>query len=249
MPNPRPTHAWKICEVQRLVELPRRDIQRACYEGQGGVGLLSPADSTWGRRTYGCEDLAKLLVASELRREGLSLPDVRREFDRAAERGQGLTEMLGDWLHRLQEQEEALRGRLLKAEALRAKLTDGEAERDGVQRLVETRIASRAMDALPLERVREGQQAVTTCLRELRGCLERGETAGSEAAQSAMATYAQALAELAGADANRAASTLFEAVLNDPGMDLALDLWQGSGTWEYAVGVWEKWDEKEGSRE
>ncbi len=130
MPNPRPTHAWKISEVQRLVELPRRDIQRACYEGQGGVGILSPTDSTWGRRTYGCEDLAKLLVASELRREGLSLPEVRREFDRAAERGQGLTGMLGDWVHRLREQEEALRGRLLKAEALWAKLASGETEED-----------------------------------------------------------------------------------------------------------------------
>jgi len=238
MPNPRPTHAWKISEVQRLVELPRRDIQRACYEGQGGVGILSPTDSTWGRRTYGCEDLAKLLVASELRREGLSLPEVRREFDRAAERGQELTGMLGDWVHRLREQEEALRGRLLKAEALRAKLAGGETEEDGVQQLIETRIASCTMRALPLERVREGQQAVTACLRELRGCLERGEPAGSEAAQSAMAACAQACDGLAEDGGGQTAAALLDSVLNDPGMDLALDLWLGSGTHAYIEQAW-----------
>jgi len=251
MPNPRPTHAWKISEVQRLVELPRRDIQRACYEGQGGVGILSPADSTWGHRTYSCEDLAKLLVTSELRREGLSLPEVRQEFDRAAEQGLELTALLEIWVNRLREQEEDLHARLLKAEALRAKLlSSGSSEKDGVERLVEARVASCTMRALPLERVREGQQAVTACLHELRGCMERGEAAGSEIVQSAMAVCARTCDELAGEeDRDRTASALLESVLNDPGMDLALDLWLGSGTWEYAVEVWEMWDERKGSRE
>ena len=248
MPDSRPTHAWKISEVQRLVELPRRDIQRACYKGKGGVGLPSPADSTWGYRTYDCEDLAKLLVASELHREGLSLPEVKQEFDRATEQGQNLAAMLGTRVDRLREQEEELRGRLLKAEALQAKLAGGESEKDGVKHLVEMRIASCALDWLPLECVREAQQAVTTCLGKLRSCLERGEAPGAEATQAAMAACAQECGELAGG--GQAARMFVEAVLSDPGMDLALDVWLGSGTWEYVEQAWDVYnDQKEGKAE
>ena len=41
---------WKISQVEALVGLPRRDIQRACYEGAGGLGIVKPRKTTWGWR-------------------------------------------------------------------------------------------------------------------------------------------------------------------------------------------------------
>ena len=38
---------WKISQVEALVGLPRRDIQRACYEGAGGLGIVKPRNTTW----------------------------------------------------------------------------------------------------------------------------------------------------------------------------------------------------------
>ena len=40
-------HGWRIAEVERLVSFSRRDIQRACYQGRGGAGVLTPSDSSW----------------------------------------------------------------------------------------------------------------------------------------------------------------------------------------------------------
>ena len=66
-------HGWRIAEVERLVSLSRRDIQRACYQGRGGAGVLTPSDSSWGRRTYDERDLATLFLLAQRRREGLTL--------------------------------------------------------------------------------------------------------------------------------------------------------------------------------
>ena len=41
---------WKISQVEALVGLLRRDIQRACYEGAGGLGIVKPRNTTWGWR-------------------------------------------------------------------------------------------------------------------------------------------------------------------------------------------------------
>ena len=43
---------WKISQVEALVGLPRRDIQRACYEGAGGLGIVHPQNTAWGWRMY-----------------------------------------------------------------------------------------------------------------------------------------------------------------------------------------------------
>lgn len=66
-------HGWRIAEVERLVSLSRRDIQRACYQGRGGAGVLTPSDGSWGRRTYDERDLATLFLLAQRRRESLTL--------------------------------------------------------------------------------------------------------------------------------------------------------------------------------
>ena len=61
---------WKISQVESLVGLPRRDIQRACYEGAGGLGIVKPRNTTWGWRVYEVPDVAKLFLLAQGRRQG-----------------------------------------------------------------------------------------------------------------------------------------------------------------------------------
>lgn len=56
---------WKISQVEVLVGLPRRDIQRACYEGAGGLGIVKPRNTTWGWRVYEVPDVAKLFLLAQ----------------------------------------------------------------------------------------------------------------------------------------------------------------------------------------
>ena len=112
--------AWQIAQVQRLVDMSRRDIQRACYDGKGGVGILRPHDSTWGRRSYDEDDLAELFVVARLRRKGLSLPEIRRQFDAASDRRGMLDVEAG----RLYEAWLDATAELLRAVALRTSVSD-----------------------------------------------------------------------------------------------------------------------------
>ena len=71
---------WKISQVESLVGLPRRDIQRACYEGAGGLGIVKPRNTTWGWRVYEVPDVAKLFLLAQGRRQGKTFDEVRDEL-------------------------------------------------------------------------------------------------------------------------------------------------------------------------
>ena len=71
---------WKISQVEALVGLPRRDIQRACYEGAGGLGIVKPRNTTWGWRVYEVPDVAKLFLLAQGRRQGKTLDEIRDEL-------------------------------------------------------------------------------------------------------------------------------------------------------------------------
>ena len=71
---------WKISQVDALVGLPRRDIQRACYEGAGGLGIVKPRNTTWGWRVYEVPDVAKLFLLAQGRRQGKTLDELRDEL-------------------------------------------------------------------------------------------------------------------------------------------------------------------------
>lgn len=78
-------HEWKISQVEKLIGLSRRDIQRACYSGKGGAAILAPKDSSWGKRSYSLEDLAKLFVVKCHRQKGMSLVESADAFRRFEE--------------------------------------------------------------------------------------------------------------------------------------------------------------------
>ena len=116
----RAARGWQIAEVERLLGLSRRDIQRACYDGQGGAGIVHPKESSWGRRSYDVGDLERLFHMGCLRDEGLSLPEVRRAFDAAEEGAGGWEGYVTDRLARMREEEERDAELLARAEALEA---------------------------------------------------------------------------------------------------------------------------------
>ncbi len=115
---------WTISQVERLVDLSRRDIQRCCYAGKGGIGALSPADGTWGRRAYDRNDVARLYLLAAQKSRGLSLPEAKRELDRLTDAGRADDDLLQDYADRLAEKIEELQSKLLGARALLASAAD-----------------------------------------------------------------------------------------------------------------------------
>ena len=111
-------HGWTISQVEDLIGLPRRDIQRCCYTGKGGVALLFPTDSTWGRRAYSADDLARLYLVARMKDRGMSLPEIKRELDGSEAAGNGDDVLLGDCASRLAEAREQVESLLLSAQAL-----------------------------------------------------------------------------------------------------------------------------------
>ena len=116
---------WKISQVEVLVGLPRRDIQRACYEGAGGLGIVKPRNTTWGWRVYEVPDVAKLFLLAQGRRQGKTLDEVRDEL--------ASCEGARDVLHKLARCEQAAReacdaqtGASMSACALRCAIEQGD---------------------------------------------------------------------------------------------------------------------------
>ncbi len=109
---------WTISQVEALIGLSRRDIQRCCYEGKGGVGILSPKDSKWGRRTYTADDLARLFIVAQMKADGMSLPEAGRALERAEHDGKTDAELLRDYAERVAEKIEQLESLLLSAKAI-----------------------------------------------------------------------------------------------------------------------------------
>lgn len=116
-------HGWRIAEVERLVSLSRRDIQRACYQGRGGAGVLTPSDSSWGRRTYDERDLATLFLLAQRRREGLTLSQAADDL-RERLRDHSQQELLALEAEKLSDRLTDVADRLVRAEALNAALED-----------------------------------------------------------------------------------------------------------------------------
>lgn len=112
---------WTVSEVERFTGLSRRDIQRCCYQGKGGVGILEPQDSSWGRRSYSAEDIATLYVVHLEKRAGLSLPEVAQKI-RASQTAANFDalDVLAKHGARLEEQLEELSGNVLSIAALRS---------------------------------------------------------------------------------------------------------------------------------
>lgn len=139
---------WKISQVERLIDLPRRDIQRACYAGQGGVCILEPTDSTWGKRFYSSGDIAKLMLVKLHKDQGYSLPEIADLLNRPGKHSdtQG---QLTIWRARLEEEMLEVELKLNRVLALLAALEhDGDKHADAIEDLLRQQLSQKAIDAL-----------------------------------------------------------------------------------------------------
>lgn len=116
---------WKISQVEVLVGLPRRDIQRACYEGAGGLGIVKPRNTTWGWRVYEVPDVAKLFLLAQGRRQGKTLDEVRDELA-SCEGARDVSHKLARCEQAAREAYDAQAGASMSACALRCAIEQGD---------------------------------------------------------------------------------------------------------------------------
>lgn len=153
---------WKISQVEVLVGLPRRDIQRACYEGAGGLGIVKPRNTTWGWRVYEVPDVAKLFLLAQGRRQGKTLDEVRDEL--------ASCEGARDVLRKLVRCEQATReacdahaGASMSARALRCAIEQGDVT--VFAGLIDASFAEDARAVKLRVRMRRGRFAQLQCMR------------------------------------------------------------------------------------
>mgnify|MGYP001385251945 CR=1 FL=1 len=139
---------WKISQVERLIDLPRRDIQRACYAGQGGACILEPTDSTWGKRFYSSGDIAKLMLVKLHKDQGYSLPEIRDLLNHPGKQFE-TQEQLSIWRARLEEEMLEVELKLNRVIALLAAPEhDGDKRTDAIEDLLRQQLPQKAIDAL-----------------------------------------------------------------------------------------------------
>lgn len=240
MNNAHEHGGWTILEVERLTGLPRRDIQRCCYSGKGGLGIVKPQDSTWGRRTYSARDVATLFVVRLEKQQGLSLSEIGEKLRKRPVIGSEVEPgLLAVHIARLKERQEEVSGQLLAARALlmasqgAGPLLAGE--------LVENEIDAQLVEALhKMVDEEERQDGMSAGCAAHRGWLARSfaplvENADSpEASACATLALAGAIDDIHGRHnvSHVAAKKILNWAFNSPGMSVVVDIWLGPGAYE-----------------
>ena len=252
---------WKVSEVERLIGLPRRDIQRACYEGAGGAGILSPADSSWGRRLYSKDDLLTLFMVKQERDQGLSLPEVKRLFEEKEGEPGGWRRFVDDQVARMRDEFEDAAWRLASAEALQAATRGEEDDEDekgtsageadssnnaaldevidrilllGVLEIMEDggagagEAAGSDECATVSSDLRRACQTLHALWQDLADCRAQGFAADAPESQAAVVRALDG-----GATPAATSAAQLVRLLDAPGMELALELRHGPGTYAY----------------
>lgn len=223
---------WKVSQVEALIDLPRRDIQRACYEGPGGIGIVRPRNTSWGWRVYEVADVAKLFLLAQARRQSQTLEEACRKFTPSEDKT-GLTSALELCEQRAREARDTEAGALMAARALKCALAHedqsifaglidsafGESARRTCDDHVALKLASRGLLSDMLEGVADIHKA--------------GKLPSSNEAQRICATASGECAQACGLTPLDACELLSRAV-NAPGMALTCELWLGPATHLFA---------------
>ena len=259
MNNAHEHGGWTISEVERLTGLPRRDIQRCRYSGKGGLGIVKPQDSTWGRRTYSVDEIALLYVVQLERLKGASLPEISNRLRASAQNApvDPATALLSH-IARLEERREAIVGQLVSARALRLALSERQTPQAlgaFVERCIDNQLyvalcALTGDDCCERDVKLEADSLLFSCKRDVRACLDSGwlsrelsplaplRAHGSEQVCTLLTSiFASAIdtintrANVSHALARKALTWAFDA----PGIALAIDLWLGAGAFDAFV--------------
>lgn len=233
---------WKISQVEKLIGLSRRDIQRACYKGRGGVAILQPKDSSWGRRNYSLEDIATLFVVKCHKERGLSLVEVKKVFEQS-DTGEASYTMLEDQVSLMLDRRDELErqiacGRLLAA-AVKGKTSLRKLVRSYVMKaVVDAAIAQGQSDtsayfALLQRCVLIGAGEVDEFEKSIRKWLDKGEKPDAEYVQGFLREEFERTARLVEGSTQAGVARALGEVLDSSSMEPSLELWLGPGSYEF----------------
>ena len=233
---------WKISQVEKLIGLSRRDIQRACYKGRGGVANLQPKDSSWGRRNYSLEDVATLFVVKCHKERGLSLVEIKKEFERsdASENGCAMLEdQVSLMLDRRDELERQIAcGRLLVA-AMKGRAPLRKLVRSYVMRAVvdaasaQEKSDANAYFALLQRCVLISVGEVGKLEKSIREWLDKGEKPDAGCVRGFFREEFERTAQLVEGSTQAGVARALGEVLDSPSMEPTLELWLGPGSYEF----------------
>lgn len=233
---------WKISQVEKLIGLSRRDIQRACYKGRGGVAILQPKDSSWGRRNYSLEDVATLFVVKCHKERGLSLVEIKKVFEQSDASEASYT-MLEDQVSLMLDRRDGLErqiacGRLLAA-AVKGKASLRKLVRSYVMRaVVDAASAQEQSDvsayfALLQRCVLISAGEIDELEKSIRKWLDKGERPDAECVQGFLREEFERTARLIEEPTQTAVARALGEVLDSPSMEPTLELWLGPGSYEF----------------
>lgn len=240
---------WKISQVEKLIGLSRRDIQRACYSGKGGVAILQPEDSSWGKRGYSVEDLAKLFVVKCHRRKGMSLVESAEAFKRFEEAERGYS-MLDAQVSLMLAQRDELERQIACGELLRA-ATENEGSflplvYECTMKAIVTVACSceaseeRACFALLGSCSSTSREEVEAFEGMVQRWLQRDEGPGSQQVQEWMGKAVARVASAREGVRPAAVGSVLARVLDCPSIEPAFELWLGPGSFDFideAIGM------------
>ena len=223
---------WKISQVEKLIGLSRRDIQRACYKGRGGVAILQPKDSSWGRRNYSLEDVATLFVVKCHKERGLSLVEIKRVFERS-EASEGGCAMLEDqvslMLDRRDELVAAMKGRTPLRKLVRSYAMKAVVDAASAQEQSGTNVYFALLQRCVL--ISAGE--VGELEKGIRKWLDKGERPDAECVQGFLRKEFERTARLVEGSTQAGVARALGEVLDSPSMEPALELWLGPGSYEF----------------
>lgn len=223
---------WKISQVETLTGLPRRDIQRACYEGPGGLGVVRPRNTTWGWRSYDAADVAKLFLVAQERRRSRTLEEACRKVA-SGKSESGLTQMLELCGQRARDARGEEAGAFAAACALRCALAhEGASIFAG---LIDALFAESFQCECDVRTVLElaAKGLLSGMLEELASVRGAGAQPNSEEAARICRQTAEECARACWGELRDACNLLVQAV-NASGMALVCELWLGPSAHAFA---------------
>lgn len=237
-----PKAEWKISQVEKLIGLSRRDIQRACYKGRGGVAILQPKDSSWGRRNYSLEDVATLFVVKCHKERGLSLVEIKRVFERS-DASEGGCAMLEDQISLMLDRRDELERQIACGRLLAAAVKG----RTPLRKLVRSYVMKAVVDAASVQE-QSGANVYFALLqrcvlisageideleKSIRKWLDKGERPDAECVQGFLREEFERTARLIEEPTQTGVARALGEVLDSPSMEPTLELWLGPGSYEF----------------
>lgn len=223
---------WKVSQVEALIDLPRRDIQRACYEGPGGIGIVRPRNTSWGWRVYEVADVAKLFLVAQARRRSQTLEEACHVLA-SSEDEAGLANALELCEQRALDARDTEAGAFAAAHALRCALAQG--NRSTYASLIDSifvESAQRACDThTALELAAKG--LFSNMLERIADVHGLGKQPNSDEARHACVATSRECAQACGL-ALFDACELLSQTINAPGVALTCELWLGPATHSFA---------------